>query len=325
MFFSTHTVEQVYLRYARYEALRSKCVPFVSVFGATPFEGSIATRAVGRFLCSRISQTAGSSFRSTCEIERGDPAEYMVLLQLSGRSRVEQSGRTAQMVPGAVTVIDSSCPSRCTFEGKNVQLAFHMPKQALHELTLHWNPDLASLAPQSSSALVGALMSSAFEVVRSTDRARADIVARTIVSLLNGGLTEKTDLRLETQASGSLLGAIQGFVIGHLSEGTLSPKSIARFHGISERKVHRLFKASGLSVSQWIKQRRLDRCAAQLRDPAMVDQSITEIAFRWGFNDAAHFSRAFRAEFSQTPRDFRAVAMARRGLPPSRTNSLPGH
>ena len=33
---------------------------------------------------------------------------------------------------------------------------------------------------------------------------------------------------------------------------------------------------------------------------------VSEIAFAWGFNDAAHFSRAFRERFGCSPRELRA-------------------
>ena len=33
---------------------------------------------------------------------------------------------------------------------------------------------------------------------------------------------------------------------------------------------------------------------------------LTEIAYRWGFNDSSHFSRSFKAAFGCTAREFRA-------------------
>ena len=33
--------------------------------------------------------------------------------------------------------------------------------------------------------------------------------------------------------------------------------------------------------------------------------SISDVAFRWGFNDAGHFSRAFKDQFGVTPREYR--------------------
>ena len=315
MYFSTQPFGRPTVRCAHSEAARDTCTSPPGVFGPKPFEGSIVTRAIGRFLCSRISHHAGIATRSSCQIERSDPPEYIVLLQLAGVSHLEQLGRRVDLRPGAVTVIDSTFPSRCAFEGKNILLAFHISRPALDDLALAWVPEIAVLVGESSSTLVGALMSSAFEVVRGSDAARGDVVVRAIVSLLEGNRADRPDgPHCGRQSNVTLLRSIQDFVTGHLGDAALSPLKIARAHGVSERKVHRVFKASGLSVSQWIKQRRLDRCAAQLRDPALRSQSITEIAFRWGFNDAAHFSRAFRAEFAQTPRAFRTVASAERAL-----------
>ena len=33
---------------------------------------------------------------------------------------------------------------------------------------------------------------------------------------------------------------------------------------------------------------------------------ITEVAYRWGFNDSAHFSRLFKASFGMSPTQYRS-------------------
>ena len=40
--------------------------------------------------------------------------------------------------------------------------------------------------------------------------------------------------------------------------------------------------------------------------------SVTDIAFRWGFCDAAHFSRVFKREFGATPSEIRQGALGAR-------------
>jgi transcriptional regulator GlxA family with amidase domain len=42
-----------------------------------------------------------------------------------------------------------------------------------------------------------------------------------------------------------------------------------------------------------------------LTDPRQRHLSVTTIGFTWGFKDAAHFSRAFKAHFGRTPSDAR--------------------
>jgi AraC-like DNA-binding protein len=50
-----------------------------------------------------------------------------------------------------------------------------------------------------------------------------------------------------------------------------------------------------------------------LQNPAHAQRTITDIAFSWGFNNGAHFSRVFREHTGLTPSDFRE-AMVRRSL-----------
>jgi len=50
---------------------------------------------------------------------------------------------------------------------------------------------------------------------------------------------------------------------------------------------------------------RLERCRRDLLDPAHAARHISDIAFAWGFNDLAHFSRIFKQRFGASPREWR--------------------
>jgi AraC-like DNA-binding protein len=69
--------------------------------------------------------------------------------------------------------------------------------------------------------------------------------------------------------------------------------------------VHKVFQTEGTTVSDQIWRMRLARCREDLCNPAYANQSITDIAFSWGFNSSAHFSRAFKDEFGVCPRILR--------------------
>ena len=99
---------------------------------------------------------------------------------------------------------------------------------------------------------------------------------------------------------------VHRYILANLDGVDLSPRAIAAANGVSVRQLHRVFSATGVTVSQWVRKLRLARCAADLRGETGVAEGITHIAFRWGFNDSAHFSKAFRAEFGQSPRAYRA-------------------
>jgi acetamidase/formamidase/AraC-like DNA-binding protein len=96
-----------------------------------------------------------------------------------------------------------------------------------------------------------------------------------------------------------------------LDDPDLTPARVAEAEGISERYMQKLFEGSGSSFTHYIRERRLQRTSAELSNPAEAHHSISEIAYRNGFNDSAHFSRAFRHRFGLSPREFRQQVIER--------------
>jgi len=97
-----------------------------------------------------------------------------------------------------------------------------------------------------------------------------------------------------------------------LGDPELSVRSIAESQHASSRYVQKLFEEADLSFGQYVRQRRLAQCRKDLASAAYQNLSILDICFRWGFNDAAHFSRSFRAEFGVTPREYRQSQLGKR-------------
>jgi len=44
-----------------------------------------------------------------------------------------------------------------------------------------------------------------------------------------------------------------------------------------------------------------------LRNPHFRNDSVSEVAYRWGFNDLSHFNRAFRSRYGLPPRQWRTL------------------
>jgi acetamidase/formamidase/AraC-like DNA-binding protein len=90
-----------------------------------------------------------------------------------------------------------------------------------------------------------------------------------------------------------------------LEDAELTPGRVAQAEGISERYLQKLFGGIGDNFSHYVRERRLQRAWADLSNPAEAHRSISEIAYRYGFGDSAHFSRSFRQRFGMSPREFR--------------------
>ncbi len=114
---------------------------------------------------------------------------------------------------------------------------------------------------------------------------------------------------LPTSRSGTraaMRAEIRRYVRAHLQDPSLGPGSIARAYAMSVRALHALFEDSDESVAGLVRAERLARCMDDLRRPN--GGAVTEIAFRWGFSDAAHFSRRFKRTFGVTPSEVRHQA-----------------
>jgi AraC family transcriptional activator of tynA and feaB len=77
------------------------------------------------------------------------------------------------------------------------------------------------------------------------------------------------------------------------------------------RTLHLRFEKLGQSFGRWLLENRLDACGKALRDPHQQSGSISDIAYRWGFNDLSHFNKTFRARFGMAPSEMRAELAAR--------------
>jgi AraC-like DNA-binding protein len=110
------------------------------------------------------------------------------------------------------------------------------------------------------------------------------------------------------RSSAELMLHAQSYIEANLGDPHLDPEQVARSCFISTRYLHRVFADEGLSVCEWIRTARLERCRRDLLDSAFAGQPISFIATRWGLPSAPHFSRLFRGAYGCSPREFRAAA-----------------
>jgi AraC-like DNA-binding protein len=91
-----------------------------------------------------------------------------------------------------------------------------------------------------------------------------------------------------------------------LGEPGLQPEDISREQGVSRRYLDGVLKqATGRTLADFIRLRRLERAAADLK--ARPEDLTAEVATRWGFRDASHFTRLFRQRYGTTPTGYRRL------------------
>jgi AraC-like DNA-binding protein len=108
------------------------------------------------------------------------------------------------------------------------------------------------------------------------------------------------------RASASCFARACAYIAEALGDPLLSVEQIAEAIGISSGHLQHIFRqSSGGTVGEYVRERRLAYCRRDLADASLIHQSITSIAFRWGFSESSSFSRAFRNAFQISPRRYR--------------------
>jgi len=111
------------------------------------------------------------------------------------------------------------------------------------------------------------------------------------------------------------LRSVKAWIEDHLTDPDLSLEKIAQNNGISLRHLHYLFHLTDMSAAEWVWDRRLQRSYDVLTRSELNSLSVTEVAYRLGFNSSSHFSTAFRRKFGIRPSDVRRKSTAETELP----------
>jgi AraC-like DNA-binding protein len=237
--------------------------------------------------------------RRTPRLVRSDPSGcYKLGLQLRGSSVLIQDGREVTLTPGDFSLYDADRP---------YTLAFSDPH---HMVVLLFAHDLLGLPRDRLATLIGPFLAQVAELLDETGSRDGIRLAGNVLDLLGTVLAERLDCAPgdPDAAHRALMTQINAYIEAHLGEADLAPAQIAAAHHISLRQLHKLFHASGTTVAGWIRQRRLEHCEHDLRDPRWLGRPVAAIGARWGYPDAAHFSRLFKTAYGLCPRDHRASA-----------------
>ena len=275
------------------------------------FRGSIETRYPAGLRLTRFSSSPLSFWKWPSDTVTPDNRSCIVITQVAGVRRYQQSGTSVLLKPGDSTVIDSgdvwssSCSTDCT------RLYLRVPRWMMESrLRIREIP----IAPRiyGGSGLGATLFRLSQSLYEEAEWMKAEEGAAALDAYFEILGTCIGGRATPCQHSPELRGQIQRFIDAHLSEPILGPTEIASALEVSVRHVHRVFSRTGSTLGDYIRSRRLERCRNDLANSRLRERTITEIAFSWGFSDSAHFSHSFRNCFGVSPRVFRARAMAGR-------------
>lgn len=275
---------------------------------ASDFAAETQITQLNQLQVSRVRCGAVSIQKQRREIERPDQDAYFVAVLLSGQYALEQNGRTATLQPGEMVLYDASQPHRIYCDGDFSKLIFAVPRATL--LTRFSRPDLCTaigLTKQQSTAMVAAdFLKSWSARLPQLSQSALDTLCETSLDLLGLALAEIRPNNIKSSRSQAVaLLEIKRHVDQRLADPTLNAVAIAQAVGLSPRYINALFEQEQQSLMRYVLQRRLERCHQTIAQRQSLELTISQIAFRWGFNNLSHFSRVFKKQYGVSPSELK--------------------
>jgi AraC family transcriptional regulator, positive regulator of tynA and feaB len=276
-----------------------------------PFEGAISRVDAAPITISLVTATRHSVLRLASHIALSTDDLCFVNLQLEGLGRTTQRGRDQICAPGDLAVADTTEPFEIANRHNFKLFCFAVPRRLLPNRLLE-RPRLNLSKTEAGRALSRTIAGYA-ELCLSDYQLpkRSALVGAHVIDLISHAPEILAEAPVERVHTPVLLSIMLDHIDRHSDDSELGAAALAARFRCSERYVHRLFAATGRSVSEHVSAKRIATCTRTLLDRHHAHKTIAEIAFTAGFRDISHFNRLFKRSNGMAPREFRRTMAVR--------------
>ncbi|MDB5602794.1 MAG: AraC family transcriptional regulator [Xanthobacteraceae bacterium] len=231
-----------------------------------------------------------------------------IIFHAYGRGTIGAGSRTCEFADGDLSVCDLQTAWTLHLREDFEILLFEVPRERLTgrlgRNRVRLPAVLGTTIAAAAARPVLRILAGNFNGLDQADLASAEVA---LTELVAGALLGESrhDADTATQVQAAHLRRVYATIEARLGDAELSMADVARQEALSQRYLQRLFECQDTTFSNFVRERRLERCRIDLVDPKYAAQSIADIGYRRGFRDQAYFSRAFSAAYGTSPRDFR--------------------
>ncbi|MFC4942985.1 helix-turn-helix domain-containing protein [Pseudonocardia sp. GCM10023141] len=246
-----------------------------------------------------------SGTRQRRHIAETDGEFVIVLMTRAGRETVSQGDAEAVLRAGDAVVWDSTKPAKFTVWEPLTKRSLLIPRAALEEVSGRavMSAGVMLDGNRPATRLLTSYLDTLSTALPELDQCGVSAARNATLELFIGAMRSGGDTPTTSMAQPALRAEIDRYIERHLLDAT-TPADVAAAHGVSVRTVNRIFNATGQTVGEVIRVRRLARAREELTDS---DQPVSSIAHRWGFSDPSHFTRSFKAHYGTSPRAYRSA------------------
>jgi len=275
-----------------------------------PFRARLEYGALGDAVLYKIRSTPNRFSRSLRNPGSATlPAPILLVVELNGSHRFRQPRSSYILRPGDWCLLDTLLPLDYWTDTESSELlALTLPRPSTPEQQALLERGVARrLAGNVGTARVlQKTLTAIFDQIDSIAPFSAPGLLHALTTMTWDALREQAAAPSPALEGDTRLTLLKAHIDARIAAPSLSVESIAKGCGLSVRSVHRAFARDPAgSVSRYIWNQRVRRCADALRDAGQHPPCIAQICRAWGFTSASHFSRVFREHFGMSPRAYR--------------------
>jgi len=282
------------------DALTDLCGQFaVDPLEASSLEARINYTTVSKLKLCQIEASQHRLAHTAARAKMDAHPFVKILFQTHGISYFEQAGRRIELTPGDCLTYDVSCPHTIVSPSLTRHEVVIVPKELLLERGFRAAMSACKLSARTGTGRIAYnFVHAAFDEATKLSPNNAIGVADSLIDLLLLPLREPEAMFNRVGPEAMYIRA-QFFIREHLRDPDLSIDQISAALNCTKRYLHMLFSDKGTTISDYIRQARLQHCRHELETQA--GKSVTDVAFSWGFSSSSHFSRVFRQYFGVVP------------------------
>ena len=248
--------------------------------------------------------------RKGADTVREDNPEERLIIQLveAGREHMSLGDQEAVLKAGDIFIWDNTQNMKFAVIERLSKVSVALPLNRLKD----WLPQTWRNLPrwiksgEPGSDLLAGYVRSLVKIDHEHNPLRYDALVDAAVAMIVASQSGPPE---QISQKAGQLETVKTKIWQRLQDPDLTLESIAASNKISLRYLHWLFEGSGQTAWQFICSERLAGCKRDFANQSCSNANIYQIGLRWGFGNAAHFSRKFKLDTKMSPSEFRALAV----------------
>ena len=291
-------------------SIQDVCGNFQTIFKqqSTLFIGEVDAHLIGKTEIAFIKSNAHYIARKKGIPDRVKERFCFLVLQNSGRMTIHHQNLKLNLREGDLVLLDPEEDIEMFPEGLFTHISVHLSREKLLRFGINQNSIGKINTHNMSGHLIKTLLNSmsAESIALWNAQQDGEAFEDALIALIQPTHRYAHECHVQKDL---LFQDAERFILEHLQDIQLSAQRVAAHVGVSLRHLYRLFAQQNITIQQYIMDQRLEHIKKMLADHNYQNQSITQVAMQFGFQDSAHFSKKFKQKFGMTPKAYKSGSL----------------